>query len=188
MLPSSSEAELNENRIEGWGPLMGPFRESLKHPNWSKMKKIVTFLVLYAIFQLNRFNYRHTLCRTIIAFIHLFIHWFIHFVDIIIVSFGQQPKRDQWSMISQGNLFSRMLRDSTPTLSVRRSVRPSVPLYFFWFLRSLASLLLPKWSSDLKYGPCPPARDRGSHVSGLVTNKWELLIRIFSAVQECRGR
>ena len=38
--------------------------------------------------------------------------------------------------------------------SVRRSVRPS-HFTFFGFLRSLASLLLPKWSSDLKYGPCP---------------------------------
>ena len=28
--------------------------------------------------------------------------------------------------------------------------------------------LLPKCSSDLKYGPCPPARDLGSRVSGLV--------------------
>ena len=26
----------------------------------------------------------------------------------------------------------------------------------------------PKWSSDLKYGPCPPARDLGSRVSGSV--------------------
>ena len=49
------------------------------------------------------------------------------------------------------------------------SVHRSVTLYFFWFLRSLASLLLPKWSSGLKYSPCPPARDWGSRVSGLVT-------------------
>ena len=35
-------------------------------------------------------------------------------------------------------------------------------------LVSLTSLLLPKWSGDLKYGPCPPARDFGSRVSGLV--------------------
>ena len=72
---------------------MGPLRESLKHPKWSKMTKIVTFLMLYAICQLTRFIYLHTLCRTIIAFIDLFIHSFIHFVGIIIVSFGQQPKR-----------------------------------------------------------------------------------------------
>ena len=32
----------------------------------------------------------------------------------------------------------------------------------------MTSLLLPKWSGDLKYGPCPPARDFGSRVSGLV--------------------
>ena len=55
-------------------------------------------------------------------------------------------------------------------LSIHPSVRPSVypSYYFFKFLRSLASLLLPKWSSDLKYCPCPPARDWGSRVSGLV--------------------
>ena len=29
-------------------------------------------------------------------------------------------------------------------------------------------MLLPKCSGDLKYGPCPPARDWGSRVSGLV--------------------
>ena len=39
---------------------------------------------------------------------------------------------------------------------------------FFYDFISLTSLLLPKWSSDLKYGPCPPARDFGSRVSGLV--------------------
>ena len=58
-----------------------------------------------------------------------------------------------------------------PALSVRRSVRPSVRhtlLFFLFFLRSLASLLLPKWSSDLKNSPCPPTRDWGSRVSGLV--------------------
>ena len=54
--------------------------------------------------------------------------------------------------------------------SVRRSVSPSVhpsvfTLYFFGFLRSLASLLLPKWLGDLKHSPCPPARDWGSRVS-----------------------
>ena len=37
------------------------------------------------------------------------------------------------------------------TLHPAFSFRPSV------FLRSLASLLLPKCSIDLKYGPCPPA-------------------------------
>ena len=53
-----------------------------------------------------------------------------------------------------------------PALSVALSVRPSVTLYFF--LRFLAPLLLPKWSDDLNYSPCPPARDWGSRVSGLV--------------------
>ena len=43
-----------------------------------------------------------------------------------------------------------------------------VTLYFFYDFYFWTSLLLPKWSSDLKYGPCPPARDFGSRVSGLV--------------------
>ena len=59
--------------------------------------------------------------------------------------------------------------------SVRRSVRPSVHLSvrlshftFSALMEVLALLLLPKCSADLNYGPCPPARDRGSRVSGLV--------------------
>merc|ERR1712121_164927 len=51
------------------------------------------------------------------------------------------------------------------------SVCRSVTFYFFYFFYDYyfwTSLLLPKWSSDLKYGPCPPARDFGSRVSGLV--------------------
>ena len=67
-------------------------------------------------------------------------------------------------------IFSRVLSNSTPRLfgwSVGPSIRPS-HFTFFVFLRSSASLLLPKWSSDLKYGLCPPARDFGSRVSGLV--------------------
>ena len=62
-----------------------------------------------------------------------------------------------------------------PALSVRWSVRLS-HFTFLFFLRSLASLLLPKWWSDLKYSSCPPARDWGSRVSGLVlTNPRHLL-------------
>ena len=63
-------------------------------------------------------------------------------------------------------VFSCVLRDSTPRFVgplVRWSVRHT--LLFLW---SLASLLLPKRSSDLKYGPCPSARDWGSRVPGLV--------------------
>ena len=67
--------------------------------------------------------------------------------------------------------LSLVLRDSTPRFvgpSVRRSIRRSnfTFLVFLWFL---APLLLPKWSGDLRYGPCPPARDWGCLVSGLVT-------------------
>ena len=70
------------------------------------------------------------------------------------------------------NIFCHVLRDYTPLCwSVGPSVGPLVglsPFTFFVFLRSLASLLLPKWCIDLNYGPCPPARDWGSRVSGLV--------------------
>ena len=51
--------------------------------------------------------------------------------------------------------------------SVRRSVRPS-HFTFSALMGFLALLLLPKCSTDLNYGPYPPARDWGSHVSGLV--------------------
>ena len=51
------------------------------------------------------------------------------------------------------------------------SVRRSVTLYFFYDFISLTSLPLPTWSGDLKYGPCPLARDFGSRVSGLVFSK-----------------
>ena len=56
--------------------------------------------------------------------------------------------------------------------SVRPLVRPSVGPSHFTFSASMGFLaipLLPKCSTDLKYGPCPPARDWGSRVSGLVT-------------------
>ena len=51
--------------------------------------------------------------------------------------------------------------------SARWSVGWSHFTFFYDFI-SLTSLLLPKWSCDLKYGPCPPARGFGSRVSGLV--------------------
>ena len=75
-----------------------------------------------------------------------------------------------WSVGPSHNLLWFLFACHTTTSRfVGWSVRLFVTLYFFWFLRSLASLLLPKWSSDLKYGPCPPARDYGSCVSGLVS-------------------
>ena len=37
-LPSSTAAELNENKSEGWGPLMGPLRE-FKAPKMVKNDK-----------------------------------------------------------------------------------------------------------------------------------------------------
>ena len=52
--------------------------------------------------------------------------------------------------------------------SVGQLVGWSVTLHFFYDFISWTSLLLPTSSSDLKYGPCLPARDFGSRVSGLV--------------------
>ena len=61
-----------------------------------------------------------------------------------------------------------VIKISAPS-GVGPSVRPS-----HFFLRSLVSLL-PKWSSDLKYGPCPHARDWDSRIFGLVF--WILIFR-----------
>ena len=62
-----------------------------------------------------------------------------------------------------------------PALSVLLSVGPSVHpwvrashLTFLASMGFLALLLLPKCSTDLKYGPCPPECDWGSRLSGLV--------------------
>ena len=75
-------------------------------------------------------------------------------------------------------IFSRVLRNSTP-----RFVGWSVCLLIghillsfmiFYHFYSLTLLLLPKWSGDLKYGPCPPARNFGSRVSGIVFSKSDL--------------
>ena len=81
-------------------------------------------------------------------------------------------------------LFSRVLRDSTPRFvspsvgsSVRRSVGPS-HFTFSALMGVLALLLLPKCSIDLNYGPCPPARDWGSRVSGLVLFRVRGRIRV----------
>ena len=68
----------------------------------------------------------------------------------------------KWTISPEYQLISRVLRDSAP-----RFVRPP-HFTFFGCLRFLASPLLPKWSGDLNYGPCPPVRDWGSRVSDLV--------------------
>ena len=62
-----------------------------------------------------------------------------------------------------------------PALLVHPSVCPSVgPSITLYFLRSMAYLLLPKWSSDHKYSPCPPTRKWGSRVSG----RWQKFEKI----------
>ena len=69
-------------------------------------------------------------------------------------------------------LFSRVLRDYTP---LSRSVGWSVPFSIFSVFLSLLSLpLLPICSGGLlQHCSCPPARDWGSRVSGLVQfRKW----------------
>ena len=98
-----------------------------------------------------------------------------------------------WSrFVEFSSLFNRVHATLQPALSVGqsvgwsvgRSVGRSVTLYFFYDFISLTSLLLPKWSGDLKYGPCPPARDFGSRVSGLVTHsksqKWPKMSKMSS--------
>ena len=57
------------------------------------------------------------------------------------------------------SLFSRVHATLQPALSVGRSVGWSVGwshFTFFYDFISLTSLLLPKWSGDLKYCPCQP--------------------------------
>ena len=69
--------------------------------------------------------------------------------------------------------FSRVHATLQPALSVGRSVGRLVGrshLTSFYDFISLTLLLLPKWSGNLKYNPCPPASDFGSRVSGLVKN------------------
>ena len=63
-------------------------------------------------------------------------------------------------------------------LLVRLSVRPSVHFTFSALMGVLALLLLPKCSTDLNYGPCPPTRDWGSCVSGLVPTPCECFLPV----------
>ena len=73
--------------------------------------------------------------------------------------------------------FSRVHATLQPALSVRWSVvRGLTHFTFSAFLRFLAILLLHKCSADIKYGPCPLARDWGSRVSGLI-HSWSRVIR-----------
>ena len=73
---------------------------------------------------------------------------------------------------NQGHFCKRRTRFLVACMWLYKPLCPSVgrlvTLNFFYDFISLTSLLLPKWSCDLKYGPCPPAREFGSHVSGLV--------------------
>ena len=89
----------------------------------------------------------------------LFILWTWFLVSDLWLHLSCRPVRR-----SVGNMFSRVHVTPQPALSVGQSVT----IYFFYDFISWTSLLLPMLSSDLKYGPCPPARDFGSRVSGLV--------------------
>ena len=53
---------------------------------------------------------------------------------------------------------------------------------FSAFMRSSASLFLPKCSGDHKYCPGPPARDQGSLVSGLVSFFLSVVIAFFPSL------
>ena len=95
--------------------------------------------------------------------------------NLISYRFGVRVIAEVERMLGRNELtfdqfFTRVLRDSTSRF-VRWLVGWSVGrshFTFFYDFFSLTSQLLPKWSSDLKYGPCPPTRDFGSCVSGLV--------------------
>ena len=101
---------------------------------------------------------------------HLLVQWLIWSCNLKENLLVQWFIEDTWASSFLVACYATL----HPALSVRPSVGPSVrPSHFtfFGFLRFLASLLLPKWWSDLNYGPCPPARDWGSRVSGLVFNR-----------------
>ena len=108
---------------------------------------------------------------------------------------NHKKRRHQNYALNYHFIFSRVLRDTTPRFvhpfvrpsirpSVRSSIHPSVPLsvrppigpsHFTCFisLLSFSSLLQPKFFREIKYDPCPLARNLGSRISGLVsTEKW----------------
>ena len=62
--------------------------------------------------------------------------------------------------------------------SVGRLVRHTLLFLWFYFFDLTAPS---KWSGDLKYGPCPPARDFGSRVSSLVFIHLTLRIKLANA-------
>ena len=79
-------------------------------------------------------------------------------------------------MVCYACIFSRLHATLHPALSVGQLLGWYVGhTLLFYVSYHMMSLLLPKWSSDLKYCPCPPARDWGSRVSGLVTHYFTLL-------------
>ena len=88
-----------------------------------------------------------------------------------ILNFGF-AKKAQFSSIPHN--FSRGIQKSWSQDPGTTSWGSNEKTYFTFLYDfiSLTSLLLPKWSGDLKYGPCPPARDFGSRVSGLVKFKF----------------
>ena len=111
----------------------------------------------------------------------LFFFFYRHFSCVAPPTFSVDSNKTT-RLVS--TILSRVLRDST-THSVRLSVGWSVGrlvsrsrFTFFYDYISLTSLHLPKWSSDLKCGPCPPARDFGSRLSGLVEQRltrWKVM-------------
>ena len=92
-------------------------------------------------------------------------HWILHVMSFISNCF----KKIDFKSLSPwyGIIFSLVLHDSTPYI-VRSSICWLGTLLFFYGFYSLMILLLLKCSSDLRYGPCLPARNWGGCVSGFV--------------------
>ena len=77
------------------------------------------------------------------------------------------------------------------TLHLKLSILPSVGwayLTSFYDFHSLMTLLLPKCSSDLKYGPCLPACDWGSRESGFVVKCLHVWPQVYfhDEVSQCK--
>ena len=87
-------------------------------------------------------------------------HWNLPFTFIIYLSFISFTFHLQHFLVACTHLYKSLCP------LVCWLVGRSHFTFFLWFY-FFDSLHLAKWSGDLNYGPCPHARDFGSHVSGL---------------------
>ena len=117
------------------------------------------------------FLLRFTLVKSIIFIVSSYIAWAVNFILTFQIAYYNFVSYSFWSRACDSTtrfvcLFVRWL--------VGCLVGRSVTFYFFYDFISLTPLLMPKWFSNLKHGPCPPIRDFGSSVSALFYLKVKL--------------